>query len=62
VWEKRDLPVLRAIVELTDEGEWHMSAEQIAERADLDLATVRIALVQLANEHPPFFKFHDRPG
>jgi hypothetical protein len=44
VWEARDLPVLRAIVELTDEGVRHIDPQQLVERTGLDTRTVRIAL------------------
>jgi hypothetical protein len=58
-WEDRDLPVLRAIVELSDEGEWRLSPEQIAERLGFDVDRVKLALFALAAEQPPFFSYSD---
>jgi hypothetical protein len=58
-WEGRDLPVLRAIVEMSDEGAWHMEPEQIAEHTGLELEMVKAGLRALALEDPPFFEYHD---
>ena len=58
-WEDRDLPVLRAIVELSDEGEWHIDPDDIAKRLDFEVDKVRLALFALAAEEPPLFKYHD---
>lgn len=58
-WETRDLPVLRAIVEITDEGGWHIEPEHVAERTGLDVETVGRAFNALAAEQPPFFEFLD---
>lgn len=44
---------------MADEGTWHIQPEQLSERTGLDLRTVRVALVALAREQPPFFSFHD---
>jgi hypothetical protein len=55
-WAERDLPVLKAIVALADEGRNGMDPQEISERAGLDLGVVKIALVALANESPPFFR------
>ena len=54
------MPVLRAIVELSDEGEWDLEPEEIAERIGMDVDTVKVALFALAGEEPPLFKYHDR--
>jgi hypothetical protein len=58
-WESRDLPVLRAIVDLSDEGTWVVQPEAIAARTALAIETVKIALWALAKEHPPFFEYSD---
>lgn len=58
-WEQRDLPVLRAIVELTDEGAWHIDPQDIAERLDINADTVMTSLGALAAEEPAFFRYHD---
>jgi hypothetical protein len=58
-WESRDLPVLKAIVELTDEGEDGLPSARIADRTGLDEDTVQRALWALAAEHPPFFTVVD---
>jgi hypothetical protein len=61
-WEARDLPVLRAIVEMSDEGVWHVEPDQIAERTDLGAETVQVALWALACEDPPFFDYINLSG
>jgi hypothetical protein len=58
-WEQRDLPVLRAIVELTDEGQWWIEAAHLAQRTGFDEITVQRALNALAAEDPPFFEYRD---
>jgi hypothetical protein len=58
-WEQRDLPVLRSIVELTDEGGRYIQPQQIAERTGLDTIAVQRALNALAAEDPSFFEFVD---
>jgi hypothetical protein len=58
-WEDRDLPVLRAIVELSDEGEEHIDPEQIGERLGVDVDRVKLALFALAAEQPSFFSYSD---
>ncbi|MFI7594005.1 hypothetical protein [Micromonospora sp. NPDC049359] len=58
-WEVRDLPVLRAIVELSDEGAWLIEPHEIAERTGLDETRVKHALFALAAELPPFFDYKD---
>ena len=55
-WETRDLPVLRAIVELSDEGERAIMPAAIEQRTGFDHTTVVRSLRALANESPPFFK------
>jgi len=54
-WETRDLPVLKAIIELTEEGIHYIKPQQIAERTSMDGATIQRALAALAEENPPFF-------
>ncbi|MEU5565891.1 hypothetical protein [Micromonospora musae] len=46
-WEERDPPVLRAIVEMSDEGAWIIEPDEIAERAGFDEAKVKSAPVRL---------------
>ncbi|WP_139131862.1 hypothetical protein [Micromonospora chersina] len=58
-WESRDLPVLRAIVEISDEGARDMDARDVAKRVGMDLETALVALFALAGEHPPLFKYED---
>ncbi|MDZ5445742.1 hypothetical protein U2F26_23925 [Micromonospora sp. 4G57] len=58
-WEERDLPVLRAIVEMSDEGAWIIEPDEIAERVGFDEAKVKSALFALAAEYPPFFSYKD---
>jgi len=59
IWETRDLPVLRAIVGLSDEGMDYIEATEIAKRTGFDDDTVQNALWALAGEHPPFFSYED---
>jgi hypothetical protein len=59
-WETRDLPVLRAIVDLSDLG--HSGAITpaiIVQHTHLDPTTVARALRALAHEDPPFFQWDD---
>jgi hypothetical protein len=59
-WTTRDLPVLTAIVSMTDEGEDYITPVQIAERTGLDERTVNISLFALAAERDrPFFQWDD---
>jgi hypothetical protein len=58
-WEARDLPVLRAIVDMSELGAWHMEPEQIAEHTGLELETVQAGLRALVMEDPPFFEYSD---
>ena len=58
-WETRDLPVLRAIVEASDEAVWHIDLDEIMRRTGFDGDTVQRALLALAAEHPPFFMHTD---
>lgn len=56
-WFERDLPVLRAVVELDEESVTGYIEEQaIAARTGLDIATVRRSLKALAHNDPPFGK------
>jgi hypothetical protein len=61
-WESRDLPVLRAIVEASDDGADHVEPEEIGRRTGLDEATVQRALWALAGENPPYFTYIDFTG
>lgn len=58
-WENRDLPVLAAIVAMTEEGETHPEPAAIAQRTGLDDVAVDRALWSLAAESPPFFQYLD---
>ena len=58
-WEARDLPVLRAIVEMSDEGAWHIEPQEIAARTGLEVETVMAGLWALAKEQPAFFQYID---
>ncbi|RKN48232.1 hypothetical protein [Micromonospora endolithica] len=58
-WESRELPVLRAIVEISDEGVRDMDSRDVAKRVGLDLETTLVALFALAGERPPLFKYED---
>lgn len=58
-WDTRDLPVLRAIVEASDEGVEHVEAAEIAKRTGFDDDTVQSALWALAGEQPEFFRHVD---
>ena len=53
-WTSRDLPVLRAIVQIYEETGQAMSPNQIESRTGLEMATVQLALRALASEDPPF--------
>ncbi|HUR07313.1 MAG TPA: hypothetical protein VM347_32545 [Nonomuraea sp.] len=61
-WKDHDLPVLKAIVQLADEGAALIQPHQIVERLGMDPAEVRRALAALAGERPPFFRFTDVTG
>jgi hypothetical protein len=54
-WLVRDLPVLEAIVELTDEGETNIGPQVIARRTGIDVGQVNTALGALADESPSLF-------
>jgi hypothetical protein len=54
-WESRDLPVLEAIVRLSDEGNYPVEAQELTKRTGFDYETVQQALWALAYEQPPFF-------
>ncbi|MFG2001705.1 hypothetical protein ACGFNU_21395 [Spirillospora sp. NPDC048911] len=58
-WGSRDEPILRAIVELADEGAPHIMPGQLVERTGMDATSVARALNALAREEPPFFQFED---
>ena len=54
-WFERDLPVLRAIVELDEESDnGYMGDDAIAEKTGLDVNAVRRAMKALAHNDPPF--------
>ena len=61
-WETRELPVLRAIVEASDEGVEYVDPEEIMRRTGLDQQTVQRALWALAGEQPPYFTYIDLTG
>lgn len=57
-WFERDLPVLRAIVELDEEPDrFWVSDQDIVERTGLDPDTVQQALRALRYEDPPLAEF-----
>ena len=58
-WESRDLPVLRAVVDATDEGGWIIEATEIAERTGLSDQDVQNALWALGSNQPPYFEIMD---
>jgi hypothetical protein len=58
-WESRDLPVLRAIVEASDDGSDYIDPAEITRRTGFEPATVQRALWALAGEDPPFFTYTD---
>lgn len=58
-WTTRDLPVLQAIVELSDGGLDVVENHHLADHTGLDGETVTRALFALANEQPPFFSYID---
>lgn len=53
-WATRDLPILRAIVQLVEERDL-TRAEEIAERTGFDRETVNLGVRALRSEDPPFF-------
>ncbi|MGW0803394.1 hypothetical protein [Nonomuraea sp. NPDC002799] len=61
-WKDHDLPVLKAIVQMADEGMAPIQPHQIVDRLHMDPADVRRALAALAGERPPFFQFTDVTG
>jgi hypothetical protein len=59
-WETRELPVLRAIVDLSDVGHLGgITPAHIVERTGMDPTTVSRALRALANENPSLFQWDD---
>jgi hypothetical protein len=61
-WDARDHPILRAIVEMSDDGAWYIEPPAIAEYTGLGVETVKAGLRALALEDPPFFEYSDRTG
>lgn len=61
-WDARDLPILRVIVEMCDGGAPFVGIEDIVERTELDVETVKTGLWALAKEQPPFFEYINMPG
>jgi hypothetical protein len=60
-WEDRDLPVLRAVLEITEEAHrTDASAQAIEEQTGFDGETVQGGLRALALADPPFFAKVDR--
>lgn len=58
-WKTRDLPVLKTIVEMSEEGHSLIQPHQIIARMDMAPEDVLRALAALAGERPPFFQFED---
>jgi hypothetical protein len=58
-WEARDLPVLKAIVEIEDDTRRHVKETQVAAATGLDAESVQRALAALGREDPPFFELID---
>jgi hypothetical protein len=58
-WTDRDLPVLKAIVELDDEGAYLFGPRELMKHTGLPYGTIRQALIALAGEQPPFFDYTD---
>lgn len=56
----RELPILRAIVELADEGTSHITLEQVAARAELDELAVHRGLNALTDEFGQWTARHSR--
>ncbi|TYC05679.1 hypothetical protein FXF53_04495 [Micromonospora sp. WP24] len=54
-WEERDLPVLRAAVELYEETGRAMRVSDIVARSEFDEGVVQAALRAVAPAEPPFF-------
>lgn len=61
-WKDHDLPVLKAIVQMADEGAVPIEPHQIVDRLGMDPEDVGRALATLAGERPPFFQFTDVTG
>lgn len=61
-WTTRDLPVLRAIVEIYEETGEAVRPSRIVEYTDLDKDTVQAALRALHSEEPPFVTTMRRRG
>lgn len=55
LWVARDLSVLRAAVELCDEGRDSASLSSITRRTGFGQAEVTRSLLRLSGERPPFF-------
>jgi hypothetical protein len=58
-WYTRDLPVLKGIVEMTEEGAVVIQPHEIVARLEMPAVDVRRALAALAAESPPYFQFED---
>lgn len=55
-WERRDLPVLDAVVRLADASRHAVTAQQIVNETGLDMEDVQRAIIALKNECPPFIE------
>jgi hypothetical protein len=55
-WFKIDLPVLRAVVTLSNEGVEYIDPAEIATRAGLEKTTVARSLLALAHDDPAYFE------
>lgn len=58
-WFERDEPVLRAIIELSDEGAHLIRPDQLCERTAFDSTKVQLALRALVDEDPPLIEATD---
>ncbi|MER6175721.1 hypothetical protein [Streptosporangium sp. NPDC001681] len=58
-WDDRDLPVLKAIIEMTEAGATLIQPHEIVERLKMDPVDVRRALAALAGAQPPYLQFQD---
>lgn len=55
-WFKIDLPVLRTVVTLSNEGVEYIHPDEIVARVGLDKATVAQSLLALARDDPAYFE------
>lgn len=55
IYSELHLPVLRAVVEMTDDGAPYLEPQEIARRLNMTTDQVRRALVALVSTDPPLF-------